>query len=116
MADNFPTEQISVADIDQGTDSPKLARLAFLDGFSKLNQIMRSWGVALGICPLDANAKVPSTNLVASVDHAAIQDNAVEGSNIKDAVVNFNHLKATITNDPTAPTGGADGDMHFIYE
>jgi len=112
----FPTDPVSVADLDQGTDSPKLARIALLDGFNKLNQIMASLGAALGLCPLDAAAKVPSTNLGAAVDHAAIQDNAVEGNNIKDGEVGFNHLTATITSDPSAPTGGADGDLYFIYE
>lgn len=116
MDDNYPTTQVSVTDLDQGTDSPKAARLALLDGFNKLNQMVRSLGSALGICPLDANAKVPSTNLTAAVDHAAIQDNAVEGDNIKEGVVSFLHLTATITNDPTAPTGGVDGDFHFIYD
>lgn len=112
----FPTETVSTSDVDQGSDSPKQARIAFLDLFTKFNQMINSFGAALGICPLDANARVPSTNLEAAVDHDALQADAVGGDNIKASVVTFNHLKATITNDPAVPTGGSDGDMHFIYD
>ena len=112
----FPTTTVPVSDVDEGGDKPKLARTAFLTAFNLLNAIINSLNQINGVCGLDATAKVPSTNLGGAVDNPALQDDAVNGRTVEAGQINFTHFKATITNDPAAPTGGTDGDMHFIYE
>lgn len=112
----FPTSTAPTNELDEGTDSPKNARSAFLTALNLLNQIINSFNQALGICGLDAGGNVPAGNLAGSVDQAAVQDDAIESRNIKAGEVNFNHLNATITNSTATPTGGEDGDLWFIYD
>lgn len=112
----FPTTTANTQNVDEGTDSPKLARASFFTAFTLLNTIINSFNQALGICGLDAAGAVPSANLTGAVDNSAVQTNAIESGNILAGEINFNHLNATITNDPAAPTGGVDGDFHIIYE
>ena len=111
-----PTTPIDTTQLDQGTDTPKTARASLHDAVVKLNAIITSAGQALSFLQLDANAKVPTSSLTSAVDHDAIQPNAVEADNILNGQINFLHLKATITNNPSPPTGGTNGDLHFIYD
>lgn len=66
----FPTTPVSEEKLDQGTDSPKEARLTLLDAVQKLNAIIQSFGQALGICSLDAAQKVPTSQLPQGSDSA----------------------------------------------
>jgi hypothetical protein len=111
----WPTT-LSKTHLDQTSDDPSQARAELAAGIDAVNDIIGSRDAASGICPLDASGLVPTSNLAAAVDNAALQDDAVEADNIADSQIGFNHLKATITNDTATPTGGSDGDLWFIYD
>lgn len=112
----FPTGTAPVELVDEGRDKVKLARPGFAVAFNLINQIIGSFNQALGICGLDAMSRVSTSKLEARVDNLALQDDAVRSRHIQAGEVTAKHLKMTITNNPAPPTGGADGDMHFIYE
>lgn len=59
----WPTQTVSVDKLDQGTDSPKEARITLLDAINKLNDIIGALGQPNGVCDLDPAGVVPSARL-----------------------------------------------------
>lgn len=59
----FPTSQVNTTNLDDATDDPNLARVDLLDAVTKLNTIIDEAGDASGVCLLDSNGRVPSTQI-----------------------------------------------------
>lgn len=59
----FPTSQIDTTNLDDATDDPNLARVDLLDAVTKLNTIIDEAGDPSGVCLLDSNGRVPSTQV-----------------------------------------------------
>lgn len=112
----WPSQTAAKTHLDETTDDPSQARAELAAAIDLLNQAINARAQALGVCDLDAAGLVPSARLTGSVDSAAIQTDAVQSAEIKAGEVNFLHWNATLTSDPTPPTGGVDGDIHLIYE
>ena len=66
MADVWPTSPVGTANVDQGSDSAKDARVQILDAFQKVNTIIAARAVADGVASLDAEGLIPDTQLRAS--------------------------------------------------
>lgn len=59
----WPTDDLSVSELDQGTDKPWLARTQILTAVNKVKAILAQRGAAGGIAPLDNDSKVPIGNI-----------------------------------------------------
>jgi hypothetical protein len=61
----FPTSQVDTTNLDDATDDPNLARVDLLDAVTKLNTIIDEAGDANGICLLDSNGRIQSSQVPA---------------------------------------------------
>ncbi len=77
MPDAYPVQKVNTSQLDQGKDSPAEARLALYDAVQKLNQMIGSFGEALGVCPLNAQARIPSEHLEGAIRADAIQPGSI---------------------------------------
>ncbi len=77
MPEAYPTQKVGTDDLDQGNDSPSEARLALYEAVQKLNQMIGSLGAALGVCPLDTQARIPSTHVERTIGADALQTGSV---------------------------------------
>lgn len=111
----WPTT-LSKTHLDEASDDPSQARAELAATVDAVNAIAAARAAASGICDLDASGKIPVARLQDVIDASALADEAVEGAAIKAGEVNFLHWNATLTNATATPTGGANGDIHLIYE
>ena len=109
------TNYLSKTHLGEGGDDPSQARSELVALLDEVNEILKTRGVANGICDLDESAKVPAARLVDVIDSDQLRADAVTQEKIAPSSVSFDKLKATVTNETTPPTGGSPGDMHFIY-
>ena len=61
-----------------------------------------------------ARENIPRGILNNLITDTELKTNAVTTDKVQDGAITFYKMKATITSDTTAPTGGTSGDMHFI--
>ena len=105
---------LSKTHLDQGSDDPSQARLELVTLLDMVNDILSSRGVANGLADLNASGLIPSTRLTDTISDTELKTNAVTTDKVQDGAINFYKMKATITSNTAAPTGGTSGDMHFI--
>lgn len=105
---------LSKTHLDQGSDDPSQARAELVTLLDMVNDILSSRGVANGLADLNASGLIPSSRLTSSVGDTELKTNAVTTDKVQDGAINFYKMKATITSNTSAPTGGTSGDMHFI--
>ncbi len=65
---SWPSDDLSVSELDQGTDKPWLARTQILAAVNKIKTILATRGAASGIAPLDAASKVPIGNMPSGIN------------------------------------------------
>ena len=68
----WPTDDLDVANMDAGTDSPALARPMFVRVVNRLKSIIAARGQPNGIATLDADGKIPASQLPASETQAGV--------------------------------------------
>lgn len=59
----WPTDTLTHAALDAGTDDPSAARVELLALVHKVQEMIAAFNVASGVCPLDAGSQVPVGNL-----------------------------------------------------
>lgn len=102
--------------LDEPSDDPSQARAELVALLDSVNSIIALRAALSGICDLDAAGKIPAARLTDVITNPCMAADAIQSAEIKAGEVNFLHWKATLTNTATTPTGGADGDIHLIYE
>lgn len=109
------TTVLSKTHLDEGTDDPSQARSQLEAVIDIVNDLLESRGLANGLADLGADGKVVVERLANLIGTDELVDGSVTTNKIVNQSVNFLKLKATATSDTAEPTGGQEGDMHFIY-
>ena len=110
---NFSTV-LTKTHLDQGSADPSQARVELVALLDMVNDILSSRGLSNGLADLDSTGKIPVARLNNLITDTELKTNAVTTDKVQDGAITFYKMKATITSDTTAPTGGTSGDIHFI--
>tara|TARA_Y100000004_G_scaffold74501_2_gene83680 strand:- start:3616 stop:3972 length:357 start_codon:yes stop_codon:yes gene_type:complete len=109
------TTVLSKTHLDEGTDDPSQARTQLEAVIDIINDLLESRGIANGLADLGSDGKVVTDRLTNVIGTDQLVNLSVNNDKIASQAVTFDKFKATITSDKNAPTGGSNGDMHFIY-
>lgn len=109
------TTVLAKTHLDEGSDDPSQARTQLEAVLDIVNEILESRGIANGLADLDDGGKVVAARLANVIGSDQLQNGAVLQDKVAGGQISFDKLKATITSDTAEPTGGENGDMHFIY-
>lgn len=109
------TTVLAKTHLDAGSDDPSQARQQLEALLDIVNEVLQSRGVAGGLADLDDGGKVVAARLANVIGSTELQNGAVTQDKVGSSAISFDKFKATITSSTAAPTGGVNGDMHFIY-
>lgn len=109
------TTVLSKTHLDEGSDDPSQARTQLEAVIDIVNELLESRGLANGLADLGSDGKIVKARLANIIDTDEIVNSAVNQDKLASQSVSFDKFKATITSNTAAPTGGSNGDMHFVY-